>query len=423
MFEAQHALWAPLRLALSTSQAILGNLPPSVADAPFARAFGASTELMERTTRRWERPSWGLDHTYIDDRKVAVHTNTVWSRPFCNITHFERAGTEDRRDPRVLVVAPLSGHFATLLRDTVDALLPEHDVYVTEWVNARDVPIADGKFDLDDYVEYMLDVIRLLGPDINVIAVCQPVVPVLAAVSLLAAQDDPAQPRSMVLMAGPLDGRKSPTSVNEFATSQPVEWFREHMTTAVPWYYPAAGRSVYPGFVQLTAFMSMNADRHLEQHQRLFDSIVAGDEDSADRHRHFYDEYFSVMDMPAEYYLQTVDRVFQRYELAEGTFNWRDEVVNPGAITRTALMTVEGERDDISGIGQTRVAHDLCTGLGPEMRTHHEQHGVGHYGVFSGTRWRNETMPRIRDFIRRFEARDAVGANIGEADLGQDAAL
>lgn len=372
----------------------------------------AGAELFERTTRRWERPAWGLDHTFIGDRKVKVQTATVWNRPFCTLTHFERE-TEGPADPRVLLVAPLSGHFATLLRGTVEALLPEHDVYVTEWVNARDVPVADGTFDLDDYIEYVMEMLRLLGPDVHVVAVCQPVVPVLSAVSLLAAADDPAQPRTMTLMAGPLDTRQNPTAVNDFSTSHPLEWFEQQMISAVPAYYAGAGRSVYPGFVQLTAFMSMNADRHWLAHQGLFDDVVAGNLESADRHRQFYDEYFSVMDMTAEYYLQTVDRVFQRHALARGEFVWRGERVDPSVIKRTALFTVEGERDDITGIGQTRVAHELCTGLPADMRGHHEQPGVGHYGVFSGTHWRNETMPRMREFIRTHDRADDGSQEIG----------
>lgn len=400
LYEAQHALWAPFRLAAGSTKALLAGLPAPIAASPFARTMEAGGELFERATRRYERPTWGLDHTFIDDRKVRVRTTTVWSRPFCTLTHFERATEGGPADPRVLVVAPLSGHFATLLRGTVEALLPEHDVYVTEWVNARDVPVSDGTFDLDDYIEYVIELLRLLGPDVHVVAVCQPVVPVLAAVSLLAANDDPAQPRTMTLMAGPLDARRNPTAVNEFSTSHPPEWFEQQMITSVPAYYAGAGRSVYPGFLQLTAFMSMNADRHWLAHQGLFDDVVSGNHDGAERHRQFYDEYFSVMDMTAEYYLQTVERVFQRYDLARGEFVWRGERVDPGAIKRTALFTVEGERDDITGLGQTRVAHELCTGLPAEMRFHHEQPEVGHYGVFSGTHWRNETMPLMRKFIR-----------------------
>lgn len=400
LYEAQHALWAPLRLAAGSTSAFLAGMPDPFAAAPFARALDAGAELVERGTRRWERPAWGLDHTFIEDRRVRVQTETTWQRPFCTLTHFVRETSEERRDPRVLIVAPLSGHFATLLRGTVEALLPEHDVYVTDWVNARDVPVDEGTFDLDDYVEYIIDLLRLLGPEVHLIAVCQPVVPVLAAVALLAANDDPAQPRSMTLMAGPLDARQNPTVVNDFSTSHPVDWFEQHMITSVPAYYAGAGRRVYPGFVQLTAFMSMNADRHWLAHQRLFEDVSAGNEDGAERHRAFYDEYFAVMDMTAEYYLQTVDRVFQRYELARGEFTWRGQRVDPAAITRTALMTIEGERDDISGLGQTRVAHDLCASLPASMRLHHEQADVGHYGVFSGTHWRNETMPRLREFIR-----------------------
>jgi len=292
----------------------------------------------------------------------------------------------------------------------VDALLPEHEVYIADWHNARDVPPEHGAFDLDDYIDYVMEMLHHLGPDTHVLAVCQPVVPVVAAVSLLAAADDPDQPRSMTLMAGPVDARQSPTAVNEFATSRSLAWFKQHAVTSVPARFPGAGRRVYPGFVQLAAFMSMNTDRHVESHAQFVDDLLHGREEHAERHRRFYDEYFSVMDLPAEYYLQTVDLVFQRYALAKGELVSRGRRVDPSAIRRTALMTIEGERDDISGLGQTRAAHDLCTGVPAELRSHHEQPGVGHYGVFSGRRWRAEVMPRIRDFVQAVEFASAVAS-------------
>jgi poly(3-hydroxybutyrate) depolymerase len=396
--EWQRAFWAPVRIAMGSARSFVAEIPGSEETA-LTRLLSAGFEMVERFTRTYERPRFDLDQTIIDGTVVAVHEETAWQDAFCTVTHFVRDVARD--DPRLLIVAPLSGHFATLLRGTVEALLPEHDVYITEWTNARDVPIALGDFDLDDYIDHIMQWLRALGPDLHVLAVCQPVVPVLAAVALLAADGDAAQPRSMTLMAGPVDARQAPTKVNEFATTHSLDWFKHYMVTDVPFGYAGAGRRVYPGFVQLSGFMAMNPDRHAGSHARFFADLALGDIASADHHRDFYDEYLAVMDLPAPYYIQTVDRVFQSYSLAKGEFVSRDRHVDPGAIRHTALLTVEGGRDDISGLGQTSAAHDLCTGLPQELRDHHLQEDVGHFGVFSGRSWREETMPRVRDFIRR----------------------
>lgn len=331
-----------------------------------------------------------------------MRAESVWERPFCSLTHFAREAAADH--PRVLVVTPLSGHFATLLRDTVDALLPEHDVYITEWANARDVPRDHGRFDLDDYVDDVRAMLRHLGPDTHVLAVCQPVVPVLAAVLLMAADDDPAQPRSMTLMAGPVDTRVSPTAVNEFAVRRPLSWFERYVVTTVPARYPGRGRRVYPGFAQLGAFMGMNPDRHLEAHIRLAHDLVDGDLGGVDRHRRFYDEYLAVMDMTAEYYLQTVDVVFQRFALPRGEYLSRGRLVESAAIRRTALMTIEGARDDITGLGQTRAAHDLCSGgPGGVARAPRAARGGPLRGVLRSPLVRGgaPALPRVRAAARR----------------------
>ncbi|MEA2718514.1 MAG: poly(3-hydroxybutyrate) depolymerase, partial [Candidatus Eremiobacteraeota bacterium] len=301
--------------------------------------------------------------------------------------------------PRVLLVAPMSGHYATLLRNTAEVLMQEHDVYVTDWADARDVPLTAGRFDLDDYIAYVMDWIRLLGPDVHVIAVCQPAPAVLAAVALLAAENDPAQPRSMTLMGGPVDVRVAPTAPTELAAKRSLAWFESELTMRVPQWYRGAGRAVYPGFLQIGAFISMHPERHAEAHWKIYEDLVRGDGESAQKRRAFYDEYLSVMDIPAEFYLQTVDEVFQRATLASGTMTWRGRRVEPAAIAKTALLTVEGELDDISAPGQTYAAQALCSSLPPEKRHNVLQHGVGHYGIFSGTKWRTEVAPAIAAFI------------------------
>ncbi|MCW9002267.1 MAG: polyhydroxyalkanoate depolymerase [Rhodospirillales bacterium] len=399
LHEFQHAAAAPLRLMAHAMQELYRHpfMPLSYTRA--GRSVAASAEVLSRTLRRYAKPEWGIDHITMDRRKVAVCTEQVLAHRFCNLLHFKR-DIEGRNDPKVLVVAPLSGHYATLLRGTVRALLPDHEVYITDWRNARNVPLVGGGFGLDDYIDYVINFLEMLGPDVHVVAVCQPSVPVLAAVALMAEDDRSCKPRSMTLMGGPIDTRCNPTQVNKVAETKPIEWFEETVISNVPAYYPGFMRRVYPGFIQLNGFMSMNLDRHVDAHWKLFRHLIEGDGDSADGHREFYDEYLAVMDLPAEYYLETVKNVFQEHVLPKGTMTWRNRKVNPAAITQTALMTVEGEKDDITGMGQTKAAHDLCVNLPDSKRLHHLQKGVGHYGVFNGRRWREEIYPKLRDFIR-----------------------
>lgn len=389
----------PMRWAAGATQHIFSHPGMPVSYTQFGRTVAAHCELLERTTRRYKRPTFGLDFTTLDGREVAVTEEVVATKAFCDLRRFRRATR--RRDPKVLLVAPLSGHYPTLLRGTVAALLPDHDVYITDWSDAREVPLAAGVFDLDDYIDYVIDFLDHLGPETHVIAVCQPSVPVLAAVAIMAAQDHPAQPASMTLMGGPVDSRKCPTKVNHLATERPIEWFENSVIARVPTYYPGFMRRVYPGFLQLSGFMSMNLDRHVGAHLQLYQHLIEGDGDSAEAHRKFYDEYLSVMDLPAEYYLQTIRTVFQEHALPLGTMMSRGRPVDPGAIRRTALLTVEGEFDDISGIGQTQAAHDLCTGLAKRKKHHHLQRKVGHYGIFNGRRWRENILPVVHGFIRK----------------------
>jgi poly(3-hydroxybutyrate) depolymerase len=325
----------------------------------------------------------------------------VWERPFCQLTHFERVFEHRPRrpQPRLLIVAPLSGHFATLLRGTVEAFLPNHDVYITEWCDAGTVSMNDGPFDLDDYIDYLISIFHTLGDETHVVAVCQPAVPVMAAVAVMEADNDPFVPLSMTLMGGPIDTRVNPTGVNKLAARRGIDWFRTNVITKVPFPRPGFMRDVYPGFLQLHGFMSMNIERHIEAHRELFLNLVKGDGDSAHKHKEFYDEYLAVMDLAAEYYLQTVDTVFVRHALPKGEMMHRDRPVDPSAIRRTALLTVEGEHDDISGVGQTEAAHRLCVNIPADRQAHWLQPGVGHYGVFNGSRFRAEIAPRIGDFI------------------------
>lgn len=398
MHELQHATAAPIRLMAGAIQQFYTHPWVPAAYTRFGRTVAATCELLERTTRRYPKPHFNLPHTLIDGRQVAVKEEVLLRKPFCHLLHFKR--DTDRRDPKILLVAPLSGHWATLLRGTVEALLPDHDVYITDWQDARDVSLLQGHFDLDDYIDYVTEFLRFLGPDLHVLGVCQPSVPVMAAVSLMAAEDDPMQPASIILMGGPIDTRMAPTKVNEFATERDMSWFEKNVIHTVPLNHPGRGRRVYPGFVQLTGFMSMNMDRHVDAHVKMYKHMVQGDGDNAKQHREFYDEYLSVMDLPAEFYLQTIRTVFKDHLLPKGEMMSRGRRVDPSAIRKTALMTVEGERDDITGPGQTYAAHALCSSLPENMRRHHLQPKVGHYGVFNGRRWREEIMPNVRDFIR-----------------------
>ncbi len=368
------------------------------------RELAAAGEVFSRLRLTHERPSFGIDTINTGERTVKIAEHAIVRRACGTLLHFERddladAGHSGRPLPRVLIVAPLSGHFATLLTDTARTMLADHDVYITDWHNARTVATSEGPFGLPEYVEHLIGFIEALGPNTHLVSVCQPCVPVLAAVALMAQQSHLAQPKSMTLMAGPIDCRINPTKVNQLATSKPIEWFEENLISRVPWRFAGAGRRVYPGFLQLSAFMSMNPQRHQQACKDLYQNRANGNHEAAEATVRFYDEYFAVNDLAAEFHLQTVAEVFQQYSLARGTLTLGNQAVDTRAIRRTALFTVESERDDICSIGQTVAAHDLCSGIKPYLKSHHVQLGVGHYGVFSGKRWRQQTYPRVREMI------------------------
>jgi len=404
LFEAQHAVLTPLRYAAELSHAWFSHPFSPWAWTPHSRRLAAGNDLFLRVTQRYEKPAWGIADVQIEGTRVPISIETAFARPFCNLIRFRRHSATPRHDPKVLVVAPLSGHHATLLRDTVRTLLVDHEVWVTDWVDARMVPASAGTFGLDDYVDYMVGFARHLAPDLNVVSVCQPTVPVLAAVSLMASRGDPDVPRTMTLMGGPIDARRSPTSVNNLATRKPYSWFERNVIARVPQRYPGFTRRVYPGFLQHLGFVAMNPDRHVGAHWEYYHQLIRGDGESADAHRRFYDEYNAVLDLPAEYYLDTIRTVFQDFALPKGRMFVREELVRPQSIRETALLTIEGENDDISGNGQTEAAHQLCLNIPAAAREHFLAPGVGHYGIFSGRRWRDLIYPRVRSFIRKHGA-------------------
>lgn len=400
--ELQRAILNPMVSFAEASAQLFSSPYSPFAYTPLSRRIAAGYELFYRLAKDYEKPAWDLPHTVIDGKTVAVTEETAADKPFCKLVHFRRetpAGVP--ADPTILLVAPLSGHHSTLLRDTVRALIPAHDVYVTDWVDARMVPASAGPFHLDDYVRYVQDFIRQLGPDVHVISVCQPTVPVLAAISLMASANDPMLPRSMIMMGGPIDPRKSPTEVNNLATEKPYAWFEDNLIHRVPPPFPGAGRKVYPGFLQHAGFVAMNPDRHVTSHYDFYLDLVRGDDEDAETHRQFYNEYNAVLDMPAEYYLDTIKTVFQEHRLPRGIWKVSGELVRPADIQTVALMTIEGELDDISGSGQTRAAQDLCSGIPQANKEHFTVPKAGHYGIFSGRRWREITCPKIAEFIRR----------------------
>jgi poly(3-hydroxybutyrate) depolymerase len=401
-YEFQRQLARPVRLWANALEHFYSSPYNPLADTWFGKSIAASAEIVARLTQNYAKPEFGLKTTQVGNETVAVNQEILLRKPFCQLLHFHR--DTPQRHPKVLVVAPMSGHFATLLRGTVEALLPEHDVHITDWMDAREGPIDKGNFDLDDYVDYIVEFCRYLGPDVHVIAVCQPSVPVMAAAALMAEAKDPRQPKSITLMGGPIDTRLSPTTPNDLAMRNSMMWFRQNVISTVPFNYPGALRRVYPGFLQLTSFISMNLDRHINAHMRQFEHLVKGDDDSADSHRAFYDEYLAVMDLTAEFYLQTIEVVFKEQQLARGTWVSRGRKIDPSFI-ETALMTVEGELDDISGVGQTKAAHALTPNIPGARHVHWEQPRVGHYGIFNGRKWREQIMPRVRDFIRDNDAR------------------
>lgn len=399
-YEATHALLGPARALAGSTKFFYNNPANPLSHSPFGRGVAAACEMFERTTRRYGKPEFGYGSVSVNGVQTDIVEDILSSKPFCNLVNFRKMSAgRPLNQPKILMVAPMSGHYATLLRGTVETLLPTHDVYITDWVDARTVPLSTGRFDLDDYIDYVIEMIRLLGPDVHLMAVCQPSVPVIAAIARMEAEGDPAAPLSITLMGGPIDTRESPTKVNLLAQNRGTEWFKRHCIVKVP--LPNAGfmRDVYPGFLQLFGFMAMNIDRHIEAHGEMFSHLVHGDGDSAEKHRDFYDEYLAVMDLTAEFYLQTVDTVFVRHALPKGEMMHRDQPVDLTAIKRCALMTVEGENDDISGVGQTRAAHKLCVNIPESRRVHWLQPMVGHYGVFNGSRFRAEVAPRIADFM------------------------
>jgi poly(3-hydroxybutyrate) depolymerase len=380
-----------------------------MSDTAIGRTAYASAELFESVTRRYGKPDWGLDVVTVNDKPVRTTQQVVWSSPWVKLVRFARHVGDLKRAgkpaaaPAVLIVAPLSGHYATLLRGTVEAFIQDHDVYVTDWENARQVPLLEGRFDFYDYIDHVRTMLARIGPRAHVVAVCQPGPPVLAAAAVMAAEDDPNRPASMTFMGSPIDARLSPTVTNELAEEKPFAWFSSNMIHTVPWPYPGFGRRVYPGFVQLYSFMSMNEQRHRDAHFDYFRHLVAGDGDGVEKHEQFYDEYLAVLDLSEEFYLQTIDLVFQKYALARGELEHRGKRVDLSAITDIGLCTVEGEKDDISGVGQTQAAHGLCANIPEDQRLLYVQPGVGHYGVFNGRRFREEIYPRVTEFIARNE--------------------
>jgi len=401
MYEMGHAALNPGRAMADATRLLFQNPMNPFAQTEFGKSVAAACELFERTTRRYGKPEWGINDVDVNGMRVPVTIHTVWEKPFCRLLYFERELAKPLRvpQPRVLIVAPMSGHYATLLRGTVEAFLPNHEVYITDWADARMVPLALGRFDLDDYIDYVIEMLHVLGGNVHVIAVCQPSVPVIAATAIMEAARDPFVPLSMTLMGGPIDTRSNPTAVNKLAEERGIDWFRNHVITRVPFPHPGFMRDVYPGFLQLNGFVTMNLDRHIEAHRNLFRHLVEGDGDSATKHREFYDEYLAVMDLSAEFYLQTVETVFIRHDLPKGRMTHRGKPVDLAKIRRVALLTVEGEHDDISGVGQTQAAHRLCANIPEDRKMHYLQLGVGHYGVFNGSRFRSEIAPRISDFV------------------------
>ncbi|MBN8995264.1 MAG: polyhydroxyalkanoate depolymerase [Rhizobiales bacterium] len=415
LYELNHAALGPFRAAADVARLYFQNPLNPLSRTPFGRSMAAGAELFERTTRRYGKPAFGIDHVTFHGVPTAVHERVVWERPFCRLVHFEKATSAGHEQEKLLIVAPMSGHYATLLRGTVETMLPGHDVYITDWADARMVPLAEGGFDLDDYVDYVVSMLHRLGPGTHVMAVCQPAVPVVAAVALMEAHDDPHLPATMTLMGGPIDTRVNPTAVNTLANSHDLDWFRQNTIMKVPFPHPGFMRDVYPGFLQISGFLSMNLKRHLQAHNDLFQHLVQGDGDSADKHREFYDEYLAVMDLTAEFYLQTVETVFIEHALPRNEMWHRDEKLDFRKVKKVAMFTVEGENDDISGVGQTKAAHEIMSNIPAARRAHYMQPKVGHYGVFNGSRFRSEIAPRIADFISSFSATPARAKANGHA--------
>ncbi len=420
LYESQRALLSPFAEFASATSKLYNHPLSPFAHTPGAQRVSAGLDLMHRLSKEYEKPEFGINLVKVNGIDVAVQQQVAIEKPFCRLLRFKRF-TDDlpmltrmKDQPTVLVVAPLSGHHSTLLRETVRELLRDHKVFITDWTDARMVPLAAGAFHLDDYIAYVQEFIRHIGPEVNVISVCQPTVPVLAAISLMASNGE-TTPRTMTMMGGPIDARLSPTAVNNLATNKPYSWFESNVIYRVPTNFPGSGRAVYPGFLQHTGFVAMNPDRHMTSHYDYFLDLVRGDDSSVDFHRDFYDEYNAVLDMPAEYYLDTIKTVFQDFALVNGTWKVKGQLVRPQDIQGTALLTIEGELDDISGAGQTRAAHGLCTGIPKERQFHYDAIGAGHYGIFSGRRWREKIYPVVSEFIASYQAGAAPKKPVAKA--------
>lgn len=403
MYEMQRLALSPMRLVVDTTRHAVQNPFNPLHYTQFGKMIGAAAEVFEHATRRYGKPEWDLPTTVVDGKEVEVYPEVVLHKTFGDLIHFKRFTRKPRTDPKLLIVAPLSGHYATLLRGTVEAMLPDQEVYITDWADARLVPITQGTFDLDDYIDYLLEFLHFLGPNTHVLAVCQPAVPMFAAASIMGMMEDTCRPSSMTLIGGPIDTRVGVTEVNKLAKENPIEWFKKNVVVRVPVPYPGALRPVYPGFIQLTNFMAMNLDRHIDAHKDLFDHLVVGDEDSADKKKEFYEEYRAVLDLTAEFYLQTVETVFQTHALPKGEMVSRWRPVKGSKITDTAILCIEGELDDISGVGQTKAALDITPNLPDSMKRYYLQKGAGHYGVFNGSKFRKQIAPRIKEFMREFD--------------------
>ena len=409
MHEMTHAALSPWRAVADMTKLYYKNPFNPVSSTPIGKSLAAGCEVFERATRQYGKPAFGIEETIIDGKTLPVFEEEVWSDTFCKLLNFRRkipAGSSlnlSGKATKVVIVAPMSGHYATLLRGTVEGLLPHHDVYITDWVDARQVPVSEGKFDLDDYIDYIISISHFFEGDVHFVGVCQPSVPVLAAVARMEQEGDPHAPKSMTLMGGPIDTRVNPTAVNDLASKNDLAWFENNVIMTVPFPNPGFMRRVYPGFLQLSGFMSMNMDRHVTAQREFYNHLIKDDGESAEKHREFYDEYLAVMDLTEEFYLQTVEAVFINHALPMRTLMHRDKHVDTSAIKKVALLTVEGEKDDISGVGQTEVAHALCDNLPNNMKVHYMQPSVGHYGVFNGSKFRKGIRPRITEFVNSFD--------------------
>lgn len=401
LFEFNRAMLHPARMVAKTGSMVLDHPMNPMSETPAGRSLSAVYEVFERATRQYGKPEFGIDDTTINGKKVGVTVEKVWRAPFCRLLHFKRdiSEAERKKSPKVLLIAPMSGHYSTLLRGTVEQFLPHAEVYITDWIDARMVPSYQGSFSLDDYATYLIDIFTMFQGNVHAVAVCQPSIPLMCAVSHMEATNSPFVPNSMTMMGGPIDTNINPTAVNEMASKNDLAWFEKNVLASVPWTYPGAGSKVYPGFLQLSSFMSMNFDNHAESHHNHFLDLVKGDEESSDKHKSFYDEYLAVMDLSADFYLQTVDQVFINPLLPKGEMMYLEHKIDPGKIKNVPLMTIEGELDDITGVGQCEAAHGLCSNLPKSMKRHYVQKGVGHYGIFNGSRFRKSVFPELFDFI------------------------